>query len=71
MSRMHVLAATWAAAMTWVLSAGDAVGGPKPIKVGFSMALSASFRDWAKQVALGPPEYKSGDIIYPYATARK
>jgi branched-chain amino acid transport system substrate-binding protein len=29
------------------------------------------FRDWAKQVVLWPPEYKSADIIYPYATARK
>jgi branched-chain amino acid transport system substrate-binding protein len=29
------------------------------------------FRDWAKEVVLWPPEYKSGDIIYPYADARK
>jgi branched-chain amino acid transport system substrate-binding protein len=29
------------------------------------------FRDWAKEVVLWPPEYKSGNIIYPYAAARK
>jgi branched-chain amino acid transport system substrate-binding protein len=29
------------------------------------------FRDWAKEVVLWPPEYKSGEIIYPYAAARK
>jgi branched-chain amino acid transport system substrate-binding protein len=29
------------------------------------------FRDWAKAVVLWPPEYKSGDIIYPYAVAMK
>jgi branched-chain amino acid transport system substrate-binding protein len=28
------------------------------------------FRDWAKEVVLWPSEYKSGDIIYPYAAAR-
>jgi len=27
------------------------------------------FRDWAKEVVLWPPEYRSGDIIYPYAAA--
>ena len=32
---------------------------------------SGQFRDWAKEVVLWPPEYKSGDIIYPYAAARK
>jgi branched-chain amino acid transport system substrate-binding protein len=29
------------------------------------------FRDWAKEVVLWPPEYKSGDLIYPYAAARE
>jgi branched-chain amino acid transport system substrate-binding protein len=29
------------------------------------------FRDGSKQPVLWPPEYKSGDIIYPYADARK
>ena len=29
------------------------------------------FRDGAKQPILWPPEYKSGEIIYPYADARK
>ena len=28
------------------------------------------FRDGAKQVILWPPEFKTGDIIYPYAKAR-
>jgi branched-chain amino acid transport system substrate-binding protein len=50
MSRMRVLAATWAAAMTWVLSAGDVVGGPKPIKVGFSMALTGAIAVNGKQL---------------------
>ena len=29
------------------------------------------FRDGAKQPILWPPEYKTGDMIYPYADARK
>jgi branched-chain amino acid transport system substrate-binding protein len=29
------------------------------------------FRDGSKQPILWPPEYKSGDIIYPYAEAKK
>jgi branched-chain amino acid transport system substrate-binding protein len=29
------------------------------------------FRDGSKQPILWPPEYKSGDLIYPYADARK
>ena len=29
------------------------------------------FRDPAKEVILYPPEYKSGDVIYPYANAKK
>jgi len=29
------------------------------------------FRDGAKQVILWPPEFKTGDIIYPYAKARR
>jgi len=29
------------------------------------------FRDGSKTPVLWPPEYKSGDIIYPYADARK
>jgi len=29
------------------------------------------FRDPSKEVILYPPEYKSGDVIYPYANAKK
>jgi len=32
MMRMRVLAATWAAALVWILSGGDVVGGPEPIR---------------------------------------
>jgi hypothetical protein len=28
--------------MAWLLSAGDVVGGPEPIKVGLSMALTGA-----------------------------
>jgi branched-chain amino acid transport system substrate-binding protein len=29
------------------------------------------FRDGAKQVILWPPEFKTGNIMYPYAKARR
>jgi branched-chain amino acid transport system substrate-binding protein len=29
------------------------------------------FRDGSRQVILWPPEYKTGDIIYPYDAAKK
>ena len=29
------------------------------------------FRDGSKQPILWPPEFKSGEMIYPYADARK
>jgi branched-chain amino acid transport system substrate-binding protein len=29
------------------------------------------FRDPSKEVILYPPEYKSGDVVYPYANAKK
>ena len=50
MIRMRVLAATGAAAMAWLLSAGDVVGGPKPIKVGLSMALTGAVAVNGKQL---------------------
>jgi hypothetical protein len=28
------------------------------------------FRDVCTQVVVSPPEYKSGDVIYPYANAK-
>jgi branched-chain amino acid transport system substrate-binding protein len=31
----------------------------------------AEFKDFSKQVVVWPPEYKSGDLIYPYSDARK
>ena len=31
----------------------------------------AQFKDGAKQPILWPPEYKTGEIIYPYDAARK
>jgi branched-chain amino acid transport system substrate-binding protein len=50
MIRTRGLAATWAAAMAWVLSTGDVAGGPEPIKVGLSMALTGSIAVNGKQV---------------------
>ena len=29
------------------------------------------FKDFSKQVVVWPPEYKAGDLIYPYTDARK
>jgi branched-chain amino acid transport system substrate-binding protein len=31
----------------------------------------AQFRDTTHQVILWPPEYKTGNIIYPYQDAKK
>jgi hypothetical protein len=31
----------------------------------------AEFRDMDKQVVLTPPRYKTGEVIYPYADAKK
>jgi hypothetical protein len=31
----------------------------------------AQFRDTTHQVILWPPEFKTGDIIYPYLDAKK
>ena len=31
----------------------------------------AEFKDFSKQVVVWPPEYKAGDLIYPYTEARK
>ena len=31
----------------------------------------AEFKDFSRQVVVYPPEYKSGDLIYPYTDARK
>jgi branched-chain amino acid transport system substrate-binding protein len=36
--------------MAWVLSTGDVAGGPEPIKVGLSMALTGSIAVNGKQV---------------------
>ena len=36
--------------MAWLLSAGDVVGGPKPIKVGLSMALTGAIAVNGKQL---------------------
>ena len=29
------------------------------------------FKDMNKQVVLTPPQYRTGDVIYPYAAAKK
>jgi hypothetical protein len=30
----------------------------------------SQFKDTSAQVVLSPPEYKSGDVIYPYEKAK-
>ena len=31
----------------------------------------SQFTDWSRQVVVYPPEYKAGDLIYPFADASK
>ncbi len=71
---MHkaTLTRSWAISASARMVNGPSRGSSSPSSaVSRAMAASSQFRDGSRQVILWPPEYKTGDIAYPYDTARK